>query len=487
MRESLGLPADSFSRDMSDKDRLDALVKEAQEPVSCAIENPDRPRHFNFLLATVPDYVDSNTAWMADEVLGAIQAAMPHSGYVLDQFYLPEIPHNAGAGASTADSSTATPRLHETQPGVIIFRGECGWQVVLIVLETATSGLHVAAFENAARFIALWQNRTLDPAQTDPTQIFRELRIIGPTFSGAVDVMVISLKRIATAFESIHILSGSATADTNARKFAALCRFKSDCSYATAMHSNWTTVRQLCGFLREMNPSWVPGRVGVLQEYNTSFGMAFDLKADDPSGCSFRAYKFPLHIAQLRADTRAAPELPLILTPPPVALKLGDRVRPADLVPPMRPDVASPLTDTSIAAMLDDIRHRGLAAAGIYATDIRDALFLSREIKRAAPDVQLFFPSAHLMYLHRDFVAYTRGAIVASTYPLSAMPQLWGGTVSPLREVFTSTVAQGVFIATLTRRHVPAATSLTTRTGTQGRRTGTASARRSSVRSQASG
>jgi hypothetical protein len=53
---------------------------------------------------------------------------------------------------------------------------------------------------------------------------------------------------------------------------------------------------------------------------------------------------------------------------------LGERIRPVDLVPPLRPDLASPLTDMSIAAMLDDIRRSGLAAVGIYATDVRDAL-----------------------------------------------------------------------------------------------------------------
>ena len=479
LRDSVGLPAYMSTRGLSDEKRLDDLVKEVQRKVQCEPDKPRQARHVDFLLATVPDYVDSNTAWMADEILGAIEAALPHDGYVLDRFYLPEAPedgasqprrdgrHHKGDRKRSAEPET-TRRPHEIQPGALIFRASCGWQVVLITLETATSGLHVAAFENAARFILRWKERSDSTLGADPKNVYRELRIVGPTFSGSVDFMVASLHRIAETErpQSIRVISGSATANENPAKFRTLCNalngrkdWKGDCSYASAMHSNWTTVRRLCEFLRGMNPSWVPGRVGILLEYNTSFGQAFDPTREsspkDLKECGFRPYTFPLHIAQLRSDARAAPEVPLLLTSPATVLKLGERVRPVDLVPPMRTDVASPLTDRSIAAMLDDIRHRGLAAVGIYATDVRDALFLSREVKRAAPDVQLFFPSAHLLYLHPDFVAYTRGAIVASTYPLSAFPQIWGGGdgsgVSPRREVFTSTVAQGVFIATLTQ------------------------------------
>jgi hypothetical protein len=124
----------------------------------------------------------------------------------------------------------------------------------------------------------------------------------------------------------------------------------------------------------------VPAKVGVVAEANTSFGIEFRSLF---VGCASRRYTFPLHISRLRADASAAPELPVLLTSPATALKLGEHIHPVDLVPPMRPDVASPVTDQSIGAMLDDIRHSGLAAVGIYATDVRDALFLSREIKRA--------------------------------------------------------------------------------------------------------
>jgi hypothetical protein len=467
MRESVGLPSYTSVRGVSDEERMKDLLGELRRPVKCDPAAEARMRDIEFMLATVPDYVDSNTAWMADEVLGAVQAALPHQGYVLDRFYLPELPEDAASHTGQGDEDHqvddkrpakhgATRRPHEIQPGALIFRGTCGWQVVLITPETATLGLHVAAFETAARFIMIWKARMDLELGTKPEDVYKELLIVGPTFSGSIDFLVAALERLATTEpgpQSIRVISGSATADINPTRFKGLCenlKHLKGCSYAAAMHSNRRTVNELCAFLSRMNPSWVPAKVGVVAEANTSFGIEFRSLF---VGCASRRYTFPLHVSQLRADASAAPALPVLLTSPATALKLGEHIHPVDLVPPMRPDVASPLTDQSIGAMLDDIRHSGLAAVGIYATDVRDALFLSREIKRAVPEVQLFFPSAHLLYLHPHFVAYTRGAIVASTYPLSPFPQLWGtrGEDSSLREVFPSTVAQGVFIATLTQ------------------------------------
>src|SRR5262245_7883630 len=97
MRESLSLPAYAPVPGVSDEKRLDDLVKAVRREVSCEPDKDPRARHVEFMLATVPDYVDSNTAWMADEVLGAIRAALSHDGYVLDRFDLPEQPEDSAS------------------------------------------------------------------------------------------------------------------------------------------------------------------------------------------------------------------------------------------------------------------------------------------------------------------------------------------------------------------------------------------------------
>ena len=245
--------------------------------------------YVSFILATVPDYVDSNTAWMADEILGAMQAAVGHDGYVLDRFDLPEVPRvspsdagegtsQSGGGAHDADTeadrkSPATPRrLHETEPGILIFRADDAWLVILTALETATSGLHVSAFDSAARFIADWQRAQ----HAEP-----ELRIMGPTFSGSMHVMVDSLSRLSAeaCIRQVHVVSGSATRDENAADFAGFCHRANlgddACTYASAMHPNRQTLYGLYRQLQRMHPSWLPGRVALLQEANTTYGQSF--------------------------------------------------------------------------------------------------------------------------------------------------------------------------------------------------------------------
>ena len=132
----------------------------------------------SFIVATVPDYVDSNAGWVADQSLTAIQSAMSRSGHLLDRFRLIDW--------TRTDPRTDTPvandsRLHERQSGALIFRKQerekVRLQIVLLALESPTSGVHRAALRNAIRFIRAWQTCA------DPSGKAR-LAVLGPTFSG---------------------------------------------------------------------------------------------------------------------------------------------------------------------------------------------------------------------------------------------------------------------------------------------------------------
>ena len=113
-----------------------------------------------------------------------------------------------------------------------------------------------------------------------------------------------------------------------------------------------------------------------------------------------------------------------------------------------------PIVESQVNSIIDVIRHRRLTLVGIVATDERDVLFLAKMVKRDVPDVQLFWIGANLIYLHSDYAPYTRGALVASTYPLyiaDQRPQNEPGQAGATRrrEAFQSAAAQGVFNATL--------------------------------------
>jgi hypothetical protein len=168
------------------------LVDRAFEEAAAvdAMDQLTNSRHSNgaewkvqFLIATIPDYVDSNSGWVADETLGAIQSAMDSADIVLDRFRLIDWSRADDGRASAAPSDST---LHERQPGALVFRHvvvpgqrEVTLQVVLLVLETPTTGVHRLALRNAMKFV---RDRS---SKVDRT-VTPELKVIGPVFSGSV-------------------------------------------------------------------------------------------------------------------------------------------------------------------------------------------------------------------------------------------------------------------------------------------------------------
>src|SRR5262249_7067975 len=152
-----------------------------------------------FLIATVPDYVDSNSGWVADETIGAIQSAMSDADFVLDRFRLIDWSRSVDDRSAKFLNS----RLHERQPGALIFRKvnsdrhrarsddqrltvkadgkkrEVALKVVLLVLETPTSGVHRPALRNAMNLAYSWAKQL--PSTSNPS-----LKVIAPVFSGSV-------------------------------------------------------------------------------------------------------------------------------------------------------------------------------------------------------------------------------------------------------------------------------------------------------------
>ncbi len=102
-------------------DRLfdDFSDAEALRKLTASVGNEAPRLDISFLVATVPDYVDSNSGWVADEVLGAIQAAMGKADFLLDRFRLIDW---SRADAAHLDGVINDSRLHERQPGALIFR-----------------------------------------------------------------------------------------------------------------------------------------------------------------------------------------------------------------------------------------------------------------------------------------------------------------------------------------------------------------------------
>jgi len=410
----------------------------------------EEPRYeVDFIVATVPDYVDSNSGWLADQSLTAIQAAMSRADYLLDRFRLIDWTRIDSRTANTVMNNS---RLHERQPGALIFR-QVGkdvvrLQVVLLVLETPTSGVHRVALQNAIRFIRSW-NRYVS---TKP----RRLLVLGPTFSGSALSMANTLgdknDGFAGDFQSISVVSGSATADENLETFKS---FAPNVEYSATVQPTSKIRNAMAAFLQGMNPSWNCGKgVAILRESNTAYGAS----KPKPESCNddpfeqASVFTFPMHVSQLRSDSpvESVPSMSLLPTAA-IPLNMKETTPAADQIPALRPQLTSPVVESTIATILDAMQHEHISAVGIQATDDRDILFLAREVKRAAPDVQLFLMGAHALYLHPDYVPYLRGTLVASSYSLSLTTEkdFLASRSQRTREAFQSMAAQGLFNATL--------------------------------------
>jgi hypothetical protein len=398
----------------------------------------------NFIVASIPDYVDSSSGWLADPELAAIQSGMTHSQYIFDRVKLVDWSRTA-LGSPTAMSSS---RLHERQPGTLTFRrvdsNEVQLQVVLLVLETPTAGVHETALRNSLSFVRTWN--ACSGLGRDA------LRVLGPAFSGSTVSLasVLGDPAIKTWFKSRLVITGSATADDNCRQMTT---FSGGADYFATVQPTSELIKRMAAFLAAMNADWRDGgRIAVLTESNTAYGGSHSsrstLQNSMPNATEF---SFPLHVAQLRSDAPAFAQpngglLPSAIIP----LNLREPAPPADLVPALRPQLTSSIVESTVDSILDTIRHEKLTAVGIVATDDRDVLFLAREVKQAVPDVQLFLFGTHGLYLHHDYVPYLRGALVASSYSLSLMnqPEIGDKASHNRREPFPSMVAEGVAYAT---------------------------------------
>ncbi len=454
--------ADAALDEVADNSAFARLIKHAA----------DQQIDVKFLIATIPDYVDSNSAWKADQIVGAIQSALGQSGFVLDRFRLIDWSRaDSRPDAAVANES----RLHEKQPSALIFRqigGDSGrvkitLQVVLLVLETPTGGIHRPAMLNALKFINRWGE------DTAPDRRAQDIKIIGPTFSGSTLSLAKVLQTSGIEESRFHIISGSATADDNA---CVVERIVPGASYHTTVQTTERELALLETTLESINPQWTQGAdTALLVEANTAYGQGA-VQSDEQSdrghrrGSTFcqaiersrvrpfhkaHLFRFPLHIAGLRSDTpaTATPALSLVPTSA-IPLSLRETTPPADQIPEFRPALNSPVVESQVNSILDAIRHERLTLVGIVATDERDVLFLAKAVKREVPDAQLFFVSSSMIYLHSDYVPYMRGALVASTYPLYVPGQRTldetGQEQSPRRrEAFQSMSAEGVFNATL--------------------------------------
>src|SRR5262249_9096330 len=137
-----------------------------------------------FVIATLPNPVSTHLAVLFDRLIEAIEESAQDNNYSYDSSWLPWNENKEYARYPDQLAAENSQTENARQPGVLIFRkplGETdnapynGGLVVFVVAELPTGGINQAQFDNALGWID--QLGGLTPK--------RELKILGPTFSGS--------------------------------------------------------------------------------------------------------------------------------------------------------------------------------------------------------------------------------------------------------------------------------------------------------------
>ncbi len=433
----------------------------------------------NFLIALLPDPIDSFTGWQFDPMLDAISQAVAASDYIFERTHFPD------AEAGHRDGPAG--RAHEIESSVVLYgrrpkpvdgddAGEAPGRsrherlMVLIIHENPSAGVHIQALINALRLVTGWSGKT--PRGEDAT-----IRILGPTFSGSADSIARGLRqadrRQILGDYSVRFITGSATDDANKQLIESA--LADPCELADVTHVSMRRVDSckptrisfhatvqpdsllLPQLARQISAAGWPRPIAVLFEGNTQYGRSLLDELHDPSTfgrSDLILLPFSMNISRIR--NRVDDEkrgLGDVLGMPAKfrRLEMDTAGKPADQIPQLSPSTTASYVELALSGMLRTMSTERVRTVALMATDARDKLFLARQISRYSPNVSMFTVESDSLYLHPDYSSYLQGALVASTYPLYSGNQRWsygfeGGTE---RREFANGSALGIYNAAL--------------------------------------
>jgi hypothetical protein len=385
-----------------------------------------------FIIATIPDPIDTAAGSMFDSFIDAIQRAFEKQGYVLEHHYLPW---------------TLAKPTHHSEPGILIFASNTDRQAVLLVGETPTWGVHGAAFDAALRIV--------HRSGTDEETKKGVLRILGPSFTGSARSIRERLKKKEKdmAFlRSIKIASGSATGDVE----EILRGTRLTVEYTPLALSDDVVLNALLQYLESAAMSWAQPPIAFLVESNTGYGE--QLKSRLTARMWNRppiVIPFPMQIGAVRQeigksqkDSAGGGELRAATTEN--QLRARDARQTIDVPPLLVPGLSAPAIEVALRNELGALAKDGVQLVGIFGTNTADKVFLAGQVRKSIPDVRLFTLESDVLMEGLEYDELG-GMLVASRAPLTrAFPRCAQDPNEHqiFRVPFASSAAAGVYDAT---------------------------------------
>ena len=391
----------------------------------------------NFLIATVPNPIDTHLALWFDRAVESIVNAAGSVGFRFQEAWVPWDSYlvRDEQDPFKRKEIKAEHDYREKQPGVLLFRigtacpaERCQYSdlIVLLVPETPTGGIEREVFSDASKMIL-----RMNPG-------ISKIPVSGPSFSGSFASLAKIMQASKEIGNRLDVISG--TAETPGAWKAAFQN--SPGQYNTTVHDRATVLQMLQDHFNNPN-------LALLTETETHL-------AEDKT---VRTFVYPREISRLRnayGDEVLKTVVGAQQQPASFRNLLGFRLYDVGFGTDSTPVLATNQTPLSQDAVLSEIarslQRERIQMAGILATDVFDALFITRYLSDACPDVRIFTFDPDLLYVRAAEDFSLDGILALGTYPLIASNKTWTDLPSSHQQtpvtVFPSQRAEGIYNAT---------------------------------------
>jgi hypothetical protein len=428
------------------EDYLKDLRKVIDQECQVGKQKPCPPE--NFIVGLVPDPLHTHLALQFDRTTEAIQEALQDDHYVYVRSLMPW-----GMGTH-AESDRLYERLRahwyeeekEDYPGLMVFRGDRGLMLVLIVGETPTGGINKQQFQNSICLIA---GQPVGPQCSlkdwKPESGKPGVRILGPTFSGSVESLKGLLKcGDVPCFPLVSIHSGTVR---GYRQISAVDDFRKLHAYFVSFQeSDEVIIERFVKYLETRR--YKPDKIAILSEDETAYGGPSALDLPD----LLKLY-FPREISALRAayqkeiadqdnQGRAAPR---------DILPFNGEVTGDDSasVPPFASGQIVLSQEGVMQGLVSELKLHHIQFVIVRATDPMDTLFVTRYVRKAYPECRVVTLTADILFRREAEDPLLHGLLSLATYSIAPASSHSDPPYkqSHVERVFPSSAAVGTYNA----------------------------------------
>lgn len=321
--------------------------------------------------------------------------------------------------------------------------------MLLVIGENATSGVRGTVFDNAIRGADLFRSGR------------RRLTIIGPSYSGAAWSIAAGLRRMS---RQARIATGCATGDSLTSIFRGHSFHRFTASDSAMERLFYQHLQSVHGIDPERHGNELVLRgVGMLRESGTGWGALLRRSAasnDHDALVPGLEFAFPQRIAELRhryaeqQSRNRSDDVSLAGNGTSIDLT-WDRPGSDEEAPYSPSGQFVSAMDEGLRRLLGQVASARVRYIGIQASDVADALFLTRKLHELAPDARVFILSSDILLMHRSRRTDTIGTYIVSSYPFIGTDDFWNRSARRFHDSFTSDGAEGVYNATLFALRAP--------------------------------